>query len=280
MAAEELASSLLGVDAVPRERLVAETFVELADTLVEDFDVIDFLHMLAERCVRLLDVAAAGLMLADQEGRLRVTASSTERVKLLELFELQNDEGPCLDCFAEGASVAEGELGEPHARSRWPRFAAEAHAAGFRSVVALPLRWRDETIGALNMFSACPQPLQPAEHRLGQALADVATIGLLQERNLRRRELLAQQLQTALNSRVIIEQATGVLAERKKVDVETAFQLLRSTARARQERLSDCARRLVLGEASPLAPWQVPGAAIEESQAILPDWAADSREAR
>lgn len=245
----ETTSTLERVDAAARERLLAETFVDLADTLVDDFDIIDFLHMLAERCVRLLDVTAAGLMLADHEGQLRITASSTERARLLELLEVQSDEGPCLDCFAEGAAVVEGALGEPGRHSRWPRFAAEARAAGFQSVVALPLRWRDETIGALNLFSMDPKPLRPAEHLLAQALADAATIGLLQERGVRQREVVAQQLQTALNSRVIIEQATGVLAERNNVDVESAFRLLRSAARARQERLSEFARRVVLGEA-------------------------------
>ncbi len=239
------------MDEVPRELQWAEAFVALADTLLDDFD----MHVLAEHCVTLLNVTAAGVMIADHEGRLRVTASSTERAELLELFDLQNDEGPGLDCYTQGTAVSEGGLGEPDVHSRWPRFAAKARAAGFRSVVALPLRWRDETIGALNMFSERPRPLQPADHLLGQALADVATIGLLQQRSVQRREELAQQLQTALNSRVVIEQATGVLAERNRMDVESAFQLLRNTARARRVRLSDFAC-LVLGEAIDRSPHQ------------------------
>jgi GAF domain-containing protein len=234
--------------AVPREQRLAHTFVELADTLVDDFDVAYFLHMLADRCVELLDVAAAGLMLADPAGRLRVVASSTERARLLELFELQNDEGPCLDCYAGGEPVSESGLGDVGSSSRWPRFAVEARAAGFRSVLALPLRLRGETIGALNVFNEHPEPI-PAERRaLGQALADVATISLLQDRGTRRREVLASQLQTALNSRVVIEQAKGVLAERHGVDMEEAFRLLRGGARERGHRLSDVAAQVVLGE--------------------------------
>jgi GAF domain-containing protein len=234
--------------AVPREQQLARAFVELADTLVDDFDVAYFLHMLADRCVDLLDVAAAGLMLADPAGRLRVVASSTERARLLELFELQNDEGPCLDCYARGEPVGEAGLGDPGTDSRWPRFAVEAKAAGFRSVLALPLRLRGETIGALNVFDADPRPISADRSAIGQALADVATISLLQDRGTRRREVLAQQLQTALNSRVVIEQAKGVIAERHGLAMEQAFQLLRRSARERNHQLSDVARQVVLGE--------------------------------
>ena len=138
-----------------RERSLADAFVEMADTLVDDYDVLDFLHGLAGHCVDLLDVDAAGLMLADRDGVLRVAASSTEQVRLLELFELQNEEGPCLECFGSGSPVASDDLVE-ETTPRWPRFGPEATSAGFRSVVALPLRLREETIGALNLFRVQP----------------------------------------------------------------------------------------------------------------------------
>ena len=225
-----------------REQTLAETFVELADTLVTDFDVVDFLHVLAHRCVQLLDVDAAGLMLADQHGRLRVVASSTERARLVELFQLQHDEGPCLECYRSGAPVAHPDLA---AAVRWPRFAPAAGEAGFAAVQALPMRLRDEVIGAMNLFRETPGSLDEASRRVGQALVDVATIGLLHERNFRHRETLAEQLQAALNSRVTIEQAKGVLAERLGVGMDEAFGLLRGYARSHNRRLSDLARALV-----------------------------------
>jgi transcriptional regulator with GAF, ATPase, and Fis domain len=234
-----------------RERRVAEAFVELADTLVDDFDALDFLHGLTEHCVNLLDVEAAGLVLADGEGVLRVAASSNEQVRVLELFELQNEQGPCLECFSTGAAVSDDDLESPE--GRWERFAGEAAAAGFRSVVALPLRLRDQTIGALNMFRAASGPMPPDDQSLGQALADVATIGILQERGAQRQEQLARQLQEALSSRIIIEQAKGVLAERRGVHVDEAFRALRSYARAHGERLSEVARLVVTRELDPAA---------------------------
>src|ERR1700733_2225484 len=185
--------------------LLSDTFVDLADTMVAEFDVNDFLHLLTDRSVRLLGAAAAGVVLADPRGELRVAAASSEEAGLLELFQLQNDQGPCLECFRTGQPVTATDLAGP--ASRWPRFADAAARAGFRTVDALPMRLRDQVIGALNLFSAGVGPLGPAELRIGQALADVATIGLLQERNVRRAETLAEQLQAALNSRVVIEQA-------------------------------------------------------------------------
>ncbi len=227
-----------------REERLAGAFVDLADTLVDDFDVLDFLHSLATHCIALLDVDEAGLMLADGSGRLVVAASSTEQVRLLELFEVQNDEGPCLDCYASGEPVIVEDLAADQPPT-WPRFGAEATAAGFRSVVALPLRLRNETIGALNLFRADPGPLVERDRSLAQALADVATIGILQERGSSRRELLARQLQEALSSRIVIEQAKGVLAERAGVHVDAAFQLLRGYARSHGLQLSEVARRVV-----------------------------------
>jgi hypothetical protein len=178
-----------------------------------------------------------------------VAASSNEEVRLLELFELQNEDGPCLECFVSGQAVEAGDLLEAE-RDRWPGFARAATASGFRSVVALPLRLREETIGALNLFRVQPGALMSQDRSLAQAMADVATIGILRERGSRRREVLARQLQDALSSRIIIEQAKGVIAERQEVHVDAAFELLRARARSHGEPLSDVARRVVANELS------------------------------
>jgi transcriptional regulator with GAF, ATPase, and Fis domain len=225
-------------------QLLSETFVELTDTLVADFDFIDFLHVLTNRSAALLDVSAVGLLLTDQRGELRVMAASNETARLLELFQLQNDQGPCLDCFRSGRPVTATDLG---ADRRWPRFADAATQAGFGAVQALPMRLREQVIGALNLFRAAPGVFDPMNVRVGQALADVATIGLLHERSVRRSEILNEQLQTALNNRVVIEQATGKLAERLGLDMDQAFSVLRDHARSRDLRLSDLARAFVDG---------------------------------
>ena len=226
-------------------QLLSETFVELTDTMVAGFDVIDFLHVLTDRSVQLLDVSAAGLLLADPRGELRVVAASSQAVRLLELFQLQNDQGPCLDCFRGGRPVAAADLAAE--AQRWPRFAAAAQQAGFAAVQALPMRLRDQVIGALNLFRAVPGAFDPADIRVGQALADVATISLLHERNMRHSDTLNEQLQTALNSRVIIEQAKGKLAERLGLDTDQAFSVLRDHARTRNLLLSDVALAFIDG---------------------------------
>ena len=223
---------------------LADVFVEMADTLVDDFDVIEFLHVLTERCVQLLGISAAGLLLTDQQDTLQLVAASSERTRLLELFQLQTDQGPCVDCFRTGQPVSVADL--PSA-GRWPRFTAAAAEVGFAAVHAVPMRLRAEVIGALNLFDAAPGTLDEGKLRIGQALADVATIGLLQQRAIRRRDTLTEQLQTALDSRVLIEQAKGVLAERLHLDMAEAFTLLRSGARSQNRRLSDLAQALVDG---------------------------------
>ena len=234
--------------------LLSDTFVELADTMVADFDVIDFLQLLTDRSVTLLSASAAGVMLADPRGELRVAASSNEAAGLLERFQLQNDQGPCQDCFRTGQPVTAVDLAGPG--QRWPRFAAAATQAGFRTVEALPMRLRDQVIGALNLFRADPGPFDAADLRLGQALADVATIGLLHERNVRRSETVAEQLQGALNSRVIIEQAKGKLAERLGMDMDQSFAMLRDYARNSNQRLTDVARNIITSATAdfPLPP--------------------------
>ncbi|WP_194892421.1 GAF and ANTAR domain-containing protein [Catenulispora pinisilvae] len=233
---------------VTRERRLVETFVEVADTLVDDFDVIDLLHLLAERCVQLLDVDAAGIMLIDQRGNLHAAAASAENARLLELFELQTDAGPCVDCCRTGAPVVNADLTTNAAG--WPRFAEAAQASGFVAVHALPLRLRESVIGALNLFAADSRILTDDDVRVGQALADVATMGILSQRGIHQAELLAAQLQNALNSRVTIEQAKGVLAERRQISVDEAFTLLRRHARDHNLRLSDVARGVADGSAT------------------------------
>jgi len=226
------------------QELLTDTFVDLADTMVADFDVIDFLHMLTDRSVQLFAASAAGVVLADPRGELRVAAASSEKAGLLELFQLQNDQGPCLECFRTGRPVTAADLADQ--AQRWPRFAHAALQAGFRTVEALPMRLRDQVIGALNLFRAEPGAFEPADLRIAQALADVATIGLLHERNVRRRDTVAEQLQAALNSRVVIEQAKGKLAERRGIDMDRAFTMLREYARNSNQHLTDVARDFVI----------------------------------
>jgi GAF domain-containing protein len=223
-----------------RQGQLAEVFVLLADTLVADFDVVEVLDLLVRACVDTLGATAAGLLLGDQRGHLTVMASSAESSRLLEVFQVQNDEGPCLDCYRTRQPVAVPDL--TAARERWPQFVPVALEAGFRSVQALPLRLRDQTIGALNLFHGGAVPLGAEELRMAQALADTATIGILQQRALQSSNLLAEQLQQALNSRVAIEQAKGVLAAHGNLDMDHAFQALRRYARNHNLRLSELSR--------------------------------------
>jgi GAF domain-containing protein len=222
---------------------LAEVFVEVADTLVDDFDVIEFLETLTRHTAEVSGSSSAGLLLADPHGQLQYMASSQESVKLLELFQLQYHEGPCLDCFRTGQAVVNSDLRQ--AGPRWPRFAPRAVEAGFQSVHAFPLRHRHRVIGALNLFSADSGRLEPTDVRIIQCLADIATIGLLQQRSISSAELLTEQLQSALNSRVTIEQAKGVLARTHGITVQAAFELLRGYSRRRHHRLSEVAREVV-----------------------------------
>jgi GAF domain-containing protein len=229
-----------------REQALADIFIVLADTLVDDYDVVDLLDQLATACVELLGISAAGLLLDDQRGNLSVVASSSDQSRLLEIFQLQNDQGPCLDCLRSGAAVNSADLDAD--AERWPLFVPAALAAGYRSVTAVPLRLRDQVIGALNIFDARAAALPERDQRLAQALADVATIGILQQRSTHRRVMVAEQLQQALNSRILIEQAKGVLAERHGVDMEASFESLREHSRNHNLKLTDVARRVVRGE--------------------------------
>ncbi|MEU7476440.1 GAF and ANTAR domain-containing protein [Lentzea sp. NPDC042327] len=225
------------------DRRITQTFVELADTLVLRFDAIDFLHTLTERCVELLEVDAVGILLADQRGALNLVAASTEQARMLELFQLQDEEGPCLDCFHTGQPVECVDLAqEPQ---RWPRFAGAAREQGFSAVHAVPMRLREQIIGALNLFRTSPGAIPEDAVELAQSFANVATISMLQVRALRHSEMVTEQLQNALNSRIVIEQAKGILTERLQIDVADAFSLMRTHARNSHQLLSDIAQQVI-----------------------------------
>lgn len=244
------------------ERL-ASTFVSLADTLVDDFDVLDVLQVLVTGCVDLLDAAAAGLLLADEQAQLRVAVASSERARLMDLFQIQNDEGPCLECYRSGQPVSTEDLdGE---KGPWPRFASAAKDEGFVSVLALPMRLRGQVVGALNLFGdARTPPISERAIPIAQSMADVATIAILQERLARGRELLAEQLQVALNSRIAVEQAKGVLSAQLGIEPDESFARLRKRARDDRRRLVEVAEEVVHAGSRDLAridpaPGSLPG---------------------
>jgi transcriptional regulator with GAF, ATPase, and Fis domain len=222
---------------------LAEVFVEISDTLVDEFDLIEFLQTVTARTSGLFDGHSAGLLLADHRGRLQFMAASDEHAQLVELLQVQADEGPCQDCYRQGIAVVNADLRT--AEAKWPLFAPQAVAAGYRSVHAFPLRLRQEVIGALNLFGIDAGTLQDADARIIQALADIATIGLLQERAIRRNEVLTEQLQGALNSRIVIEQAKGALAQIHGRSPDEAFELLRQFSRHHNLSLSEVARVVV-----------------------------------
>ncbi len=225
------------------DRRVREVFIELSDTLVDDFDVIEFLDRLAARCSELLGVSACGILLADHHGALNLVAASTEQARLVELNQLQNLEGPCFDAFSTGRPVQHPDLRT--ASGRWPHFTAASVSAGYLSVQALPMRLRHTVLGAVNLFSETTGELDADTITLGQALADAATIGIVHQRALARQEIVTEQLQTALNSRILIEQAKGFLSHSLDLDVDEAFALLRSYARANNRRLTEVADDVV-----------------------------------
>lgn len=227
-----------------RSVLTATTFVEIVDTLVGDFDVIDVLTSLTSRCVELLDAAAAGILLADELGHLRVIGASTEEIGLLELFQIQNQEGPCLDCYRTGTVVSNWQLAGP---TPWTSFAAESVRLGYPSVCAVPLRLGENVLGCLNLFLDEPVPLAPPDISLACALADVASIAIVQDLATREAAVREGQLQFALHSRIVIEQAKGMLAEFGGIDMDAAFQRLRQYARSNNLKLTDVAGGLVDG---------------------------------
>jgi GAF domain-containing protein len=238
-----------------REGDVVRSLVGLADTLVEDYDVVDLLTGLTDRCVGILSASAAGVMLASPTGRLGLVASSSEAMRLLELFELQQQEGPCLDAFRTGERVAHADLRT--GQGRWPAFSAAAMRAGFRSASALPLRLRSSTLGALNLLSVNAEPMDEADLIVAQAFADLATLSIVQHRASAEAQRVNAQLSAALSSRIVIEQAKGVISERAGIGLDEAFARLRAFGRNRNLRLTDVARAAVDGTLDPAA-WAPP----------------------
>ena len=231
--------------AMPEEGRLAQTLVELADTLVDDFDVVELLTRLTDHCIEVLEVDAVGIMLVGPDGALRVMAASSETARLLEAFEISVEEGPCLECFTTGRPVVAPDLAV--ADTRWPRFAPEARRVGFLAVHALPMRLRGSVIGALNLFHRAAVPMPGGGIDAGQALADIATIAILQHRAVMQAQTLNEQLGNALNSRVVIEQAKGMVAERSGSDIDRAFALLRGYARNHNLKLADVAADVIEG---------------------------------
>jgi GAF domain-containing protein len=238
---------------ISAERM-SDLFVEVADTLVDEFDVVDFLHNLTVHTASISGAEAVGLMLTDQMGNLQFMAASKPSGEDLELYQLQNSEGPCLDCFASGQPVVNADLA--HATDRWPTFAPRALQLGYQSVHAVPMRLREHTIGALNLFGSRDALFAESDVRVVQALADVATIALMQERLIRRAEELTEQLQGALTSRVLIEQAKGALGALAGITTDQAFELLRARARSSQKRLVDVAQEVLEEGRGPTTPSQ------------------------
>ena len=231
-----------------RESLLIATLVELADNLVDDFDVIDVLTMLSLRCVDAIDVDAAGVMLASPGGELQFIASSSESMRVLELLQIQADEGPCVDCYKDGNAIINHELTETD--QRWPNFTPRAIALGFHSVHCLPMRLRGRTIGALNFFRQEEGLLDDDDVILAQGLADIATIAILQHRTSLDAKTLNFQLSNALDSRIIIEQAKGKIAQATNCDMDQAFNRLRAHARNHNQGLTTVAVMVVEGSLS------------------------------
>lgn len=212
-----------------REQRLNEAFVKVADTLIDDYDIIDLLDTLVQECTALLDTQAGGLFLVDTNGDLQLMASTSEASDFVEIMQLDSGAGPCVECFTTGQAISISDIAG-HG-DRWPEFAAAAHARGFRSVFATPMRLRGQVIGAMNLFGTSSVELNARDQAVAQALADVATIGILQERSIRETGIAAEQLQNALSSRIIIEQAKGALAAGGTLTIEEAFATMRQYAR-------------------------------------------------
>lgn len=234
-----------------REALLGRSLVELADTLVDDFRAVDYLYLLCARCVEALEVDEVGVLLADPQGVLELSAASSEQMDLLELFEMQQAEGPCYDAFVTGEAVAHSDITDDVAMERWPRFAPRAAEIGFRSVFGFPLRLRTDVIGALNLFRYEAGPFAGDDVIAGRTMADMAAVGVMQERAVRSAELRAEQLQHARDGRVIVEQAKGALVERLGISAEEAFTRMRHHARTERLQLTDVCAATIEGDLTP-----------------------------
>lgn len=226
-----------------RERDVLRAFVELSTELVNDYDMLEMLANLTTHCVSLLDVGSAGLLLANDRGVLHLAAASSERTQQLELFQLQRDEGPCLDCYRDGVAVSVPDLEAE--RERWPQFSTVALDAGFKSVHAVPMRLRGDTLGGLGLFGDRVGTLDDNDLDLAQALAHVACVAIVNEKSAADRTSVNTQLQHALTSRIVLEQAKGVIAHSGNLEIDDAFNILRRYARENGLKLSAVAADLV-----------------------------------
>ena len=234
------------VSDTPRETRVLDAVVSLVDNLLDDFDVFDLLTELTERCADLLDIAAAGFLLADPLGQLRLLAATSEQTHELELFQLQAEEGPCMECYATGQPVSVADLRA--ATSRWPRFVPAALEAGVASVHAVPMRAAGIVLGSLGLFGTRPGELNEADRLVGQTLAHIACVAILQG-HAPTPSTVIPQLHSALTRRVVVEQAKGFLRERFDISIDEASSLLRRYARTHNDHLTDVARQL-MGEPS------------------------------
>ena len=229
-----------------REHEIIRSFVDLSNELVDDYDVVEMLAQLTAHCASLLDISSAGLLLADGRGVLHLMASSSERTHHLELFQLQRDEGPCLDCYRERAPVKVADLEAE--QERWPEFCEAARAVGFRSVHALPMHLKGNVLGTLGLFGEEVGALEDDDLALAQALVHVASVAIINERAANDRETINAQLQHALTSRIVVEQAKGVIAHGGNLEMDAAFAVLRRYARDHSRKLSDVAGEIVRRE--------------------------------
>ncbi|MEU3464733.1 ANTAR domain-containing protein [Streptomyces sp. NPDC006733] len=240
-----------------REQRIARTFVELADTLVEDFDVIDFLHQMTVRCQELLDVTSAAVFLAHPGLQLHSPAPCDSAPDLQRVLEAACDQGPAVDAHRTALTVATHDVAD--ATARWPQFAPLLQHAGYPQATAVPMRLRQDVIGSLLLLHTGNQPLNADDLALVQALADVATIGLIQARALREQHTVTAQLHTALQSRIVIEQAKGILAARSNITPNQAFEALRQHARHHRILLRAVARDVIDNGLTPAtAPTRAP----------------------
>lgn len=229
------------MDDTSREARINAAFVTVADTLTTDYDMVDLLHTLVLECVAILGMKAGGLMLVDGSGELQLMTSTSEAAGFVEVMQLNAAAGPCIDCFRSGAAVSVGDIG---ASSSWPDFRGAALGQGFQSVLATPMKLRGRIIGTMNLFADAPGEVDARDAAVAQALADVATIGILQERVIREGVLMEEQLHRALDSRILIEQAKGVIANELSVSMEDAFLLMRSYARDRNATIRSVAEQV------------------------------------
>lgn len=228
-----------------------DTFVELADTLVSNYDIGEFLYLLVERCQDVLQVDAGGVLLESPDGTLNLAAATSEKMSRLEESEISNNEGPCFEAYRDVKQIVAEDL--QLTLEQWPNVTQVALDMDLHSVYAFPLRLRDDCIGALNLYREHPGPFDDRDVRLAQAFADVAAIGILQQRQIIEAQTRADQLQGALNTRVVIEQAKGVLAGKTGVTPDEAFEALRKHARNNRMNVHKLAVRVVEAQSADLS---------------------------